>query len=245
MLSGLIDTLKWKAFRAVEKLNLRFSTVPNRPFLPNVEFPWIDSVEAAWPDIVAELQGVQRTRSIPAFQEISPTQLALTQDDRWTTYFLYGYGSRTDENCEACPATEAALKLIPGMSTAMFSILAPGKTIPPHRGPYNGVLRYHLGLTIPDRTDQVGIRVGDETRRWAAGKSLVFDDTFEHEAWNHSDEERVVLFVDFIRPMKQPMKIVNDLVLAAFRRTPFITESLENLRAYNERNREADDSTEV
>ena len=73
------------------------------------------------------------------------------------------------------------------MKTAFFSILAPGKHLPPHRGPYKGVMRYHLGLLIPEPAEQCGIRVDTETRHWAEGESMIFDDTFEHEAWNDTD----------------------------------------------------------
>ena len=60
-------------------------------------------------------------------------------------------------------------------------------------------------------SEQVGIKVGGQVAHWPEGKSLVFDDTFEHEAWNDTDETRVVLFVDVIRPLRQPMKAFNAL----------------------------------
>src|SRR5215831_14835427 len=86
---------------------------------------------------------------------------------------------------------------IPGLITAPFSILDPGKHLPAHRGPYNGVLRLHLGLIVPEPREQLGLRVEGETRRWEEGRALIFDDAYEHEAWNRSDKVRVVLFVDF------------------------------------------------
>jgi len=80
----------------------------------------------------------------------------------------------------------------------MFSILAPGKHIPDHCGPYKGVIRYHLGLKVPRDARQCRIRVGDEYATWAEGTSELFDDTYEHEVWNDTDEERVVLFCDVV-----------------------------------------------
>ena len=98
---------------------------------------------------------------------------------------------------------------VPGMQTAMFSILAAGKHIPDHNGPYKGVIRYHLGLKVPRAADRCRIRVGDTIATWREGASLIFDDTYEHEVWNDTDEERVVLFLDIVRPLRFPMNVVN------------------------------------
>ena len=130
---------------------------------------------------------------MPNFQDLSKEQKNLSQDDGWKTFFFYAYGIKASGNCKRCPETVKALKKIPGMKTAFFSILAPGKHLPPHRGPFKGVLRLHLAVLIPEPTDQCGIRVGTETRHWQEGKVMIFDDTFDHEAWNHTDKQRVVL----------------------------------------------------
>jgi aspartyl/asparaginyl beta-hydroxylase (cupin superfamily) len=105
-------------------------------------------------------------------------------------------------NCLRCPATAAVLRAIPGVITGFFSILGPGKRLPPHYGPYRGVLRHHLALIVPEPLEKCGIRVDDQTRHWTEGQSLVFDDTYEHEAWNDTDGERVVLFLDIKRPLR-------------------------------------------
>jgi beta-hydroxylase len=98
---------------------------------------------------------------------------------------------------------------MPGMKTAFFSILAPGKHLPPHRGPWKGVLRLHLGLLIPEPAEMCAIRVGSQTRHWEEGRVMIFDDTFEHEAWNRTDGVRVILFVDIMRPMRFPANMLN------------------------------------
>ena len=103
-----------------------------------------------------------------------------------------------------CPQTAALMREIPGMTTAMISILSPRKHILDHRGPYKGVLRYHLGLIVPEDAEACRIRVGEDIRHWQEGKSMVFDDTFNHEVWNDTDETRVVLFVDVLRPLPVP-----------------------------------------
>ncbi len=91
---------------------------------------------------------------------------------------------------------------IPGLTTAFFSILSPHKHIGEHRGPWRGVLRYHLALRVPEPAAQAGISVGGQVAHWEEGRSLLFDDGYEHFAWNDTDGVRVVLFVDVIRPLK-------------------------------------------
>jgi beta-hydroxylase len=110
------------------------------------------------------------------------------------------------------------------MTSAFFSILEPHTSITAHRGPYKGILRYHLGLIIPSPTDQCGIRIGSDIYHWHTGQSLVFDDTIMHEAWNNSDEIRVVLFVDFKRSYPFPVNIFNNIMIALIRRSPFIAD---------------------
>jgi aspartyl/asparaginyl beta-hydroxylase (cupin superfamily) len=157
---------------------------------------------------------------IPSFQELSPEQRAITQDDKWKTYVLYAYGARANRNCRECPQTAAAVERIPGMKTAFFSILSAGKHIPSHRGPYKGLLRCHLGLVVPAPA-ACRMRVGTREARWQEGRALVFDDTFHHEVWNDSAEERVVLFIDFVRPMRFPLGAINDAILRLIVRSPY------------------------
>jgi beta-hydroxylase len=95
------------------------------------------------------------------------------------------------------------------MKTAFFSILAPGKHLPPHRGAYKGVLRLHLGLIIPEPAEMCAIRVGSQTRHWQEGRVMIFDDVFQHEAWNRTDALQVILFVDIMRPMRFPANMLN------------------------------------
>src|SRR5690606_37374078 len=123
---------------------------------------------------------------IPEFREVSHDQAHLAPEGKWKTFFFYAYGHRAERNCERCPITARVVESIPGMQTAFFSILAPGARIAPHRGPHAGLLRYHLGLVVPGRGERCGIRVHDRILRWGVGESLIFDDTYEHEAWNES-----------------------------------------------------------
>jgi len=125
------------------------------------------------------------------------------------------------------------------MTSALFSILEPGARLKEHRGPYKGVLRYHLGLKVPEEPRQCGITVGGETRHWAVGRSLVFDDTFAHTAWNESRETRAVLFVDFKRELGRPLRALNDALVWLFRVSPFVQNMFERLDAIDGKNERA------
>jgi aspartyl/asparaginyl beta-hydroxylase (cupin superfamily) len=90
------------------------------------------------------------------------------------------------------------LTQIPNRSpSVLFSLLKPGAHIPPHNGLINTRLIAHLPLIVPG---QCRLRVGNETREWAPGKVWLFDDTIEHEAWNDSNETRVILLFEVDRP---------------------------------------------
>lgn len=211
------------------------STVGNPAFFEPETFPWVRTLEANWRTIREELDEVLKHRDeLPNFQDISPEQASLSTDNKWKTYFFYAYGIKAG-NIERCPKTAELLKEIPGMTTAFFSILGPNKHLPPHRGPYKGVIRYHLGLKIPEPATACGIRVGSETRHWAEGKSLIFDDTYDHEAWNHTDEDRAVLFVDFIRPMRLSASVLNRGVIRAIGLSPYVLGSKGNYTAWEQR----------
>ena len=94
----------------------------------------------------------------------------------------------------------------PGLNSAFFSILAPGTHIPEHRGVTKGLITCHLGLIVP-RDGDVRMRVGDRIVRWAEGETLVFDDTYDHEVWNETSGTRVVLLIQFERPLRQPGQV--------------------------------------
>jgi len=171
---------------------------------------------------------------IPLFQELS-LELAVTQNNGWKMFFFWAYGERNDFYCKLCPKTAELLQTIPGMVTASYSILAPKAEIPVHRGPYKGVLRFHLGLKVA-HPEACGIQVGSGTvTRWHEGRGVVFDDSFDHDVWNRSDDTRVVLFVDFIRPLPWPLSVLNRLFVGIVRRSELVQDGVKKQKPWNER----------
>lgn len=213
----------------VEALNLRCAKLGNPPVYENATFPWAAEVEKEWHLIRAELDRLLlRKADLPSFHDISTDVSTISTDAGWKTFFLTGYGLTSAKNTQMCPETWRIVQKIPGLQTAMFSIFEPGKHLPAHRGPYNGVLRFHLGLIVPDHPDKIAIRVDRQICNWQEGRALIFDDAFEHEAWNHSDETRVVLFVDFNKPLRFPANLINAALLRIAIFTPFIKEGADN-----------------
>ncbi len=228
-----------RALAPVERFIGRRSLVGDSTFFPTERFRWIEHVERNCSVIREELETVlEDHESLANFQDISKDQIEITDDDRWKTFFLYGYGFEAKLGVEMCPRTAALMREIPGMSTAMFSILSPRKHILDHRGPYKGVLRYHLGLIVPEDAEACRIRVGEDVRHWQQGRSLVFDDTFNHEVWNDTDETRVVLFVDVLRPLPEPESTLNRLIVKAIGYSPFVLDAKRNQEAWERRYRE-------
>jgi len=189
-------------------------------------FPWLVELEAEWQKVRHELDQVMTFHDqMPSFQEILKEVGTIQTDNNWKTYFLTGIGMDCSENARRCPETMRLLKKIPGLKTAFFSILSPHKHIPAHRGAYNGILRLHLGLLVPEPRESCRIRIGNDFRSWSEGKGLIFDDTFNHEVWNDTDGYRVVLFVDFARPLRQPWHWFNERLLSMGSLAPFLREA--------------------
>jgi beta-hydroxylase len=225
-----------RALVPVERFIGRRSLVGDATFFPLERFPWVKHIEDNWTVIREELGEVLADREgLANFQDISKDQIEITDDDRWKTFFLYGYGFKAKLGIEMCPRTAALMREIPGMTTAMFSILSPHKHILDHRGPYKGVLRYHLGLIVPRDAEACRIRVGEDIRHWEEGKSLIFDDTFNHEVWNDTDETRVVLFVDVLRPLPFPESAINRLIVKAIGFSPFVLDAKRNQESWERR----------
>ena len=224
--------------KEIEKLihSIRSTRDGERTFFDTKDFPWVSQVEKHWIDIRRELDSLLNAiESLPAFQEIQPEQSDISNNADWKIFPLCAYGWWPESSAARCPITVEVLKNIPGIKAGMFSIFKSGKIVPPHFGPYCGVLRYHLGVKIPNNYELCGIRVGKDTKFWREGKSLIFDDTHDHEAWNHSDDVRVVLFIDFERPLYDELDSMNQEAISTIKNSNFITDVVKQYEEWDEK----------
>ncbi|MEM0985251.1 MAG: aspartyl/asparaginyl beta-hydroxylase domain-containing protein [Pseudomonadota bacterium] len=219
-----------KLIRWAAGFQSRQSIVPDTPVIPKTNFDFLDAIHAEWPTILKEAKDVLAYREvIPGFQDISPDQYRLAKGQNWRTFILFGFGKRLKTNTLLAPRTAELLEAVPNLQTAMFSILAPGYHIPAHEGVTKGILRAHIGLIVPDDAEKCRIRIHDEIVAWKPGELFVFDDTYEHEVWNETDQERVVLIFDFDRPMKPAGRLLNKLLMSAMKMTAFYKDPKKNL----------------
>lgn len=173
------------------------SLVPVAPVLDVRAFGWTGGLRDQW-------------RAIR--DEARVAALAEDQAGAEGCFTLWRRGGHDAANAARCPATAATVATIPGLDSAGFSILPPGAHVPVRRGPTRGLLTCHLGLIVP-RDGDARMRVGDRMVRWAEGETVVFDDTYDHEAWNDSGDTRVVLRVRVRRPLRQPGRWFADALL--------------------------------
>src|SRR5436190_2515868 len=171
--------------RRVYRSNPSFMYVPQLPaieFYRREDFPWLDALEAAAPDIRAELIEVlaDGPSALEPYVSVDGAPQdrwrELNKSRRWGVFYLWKAGVPVAENLARCPKTAAALEgwprcdLLDTGPTAVFSILDAKTRIPPHVGVNNARLIVHLPLIVPDGC---GFRVGAETRSWEPAKALV------------------------------------------------------------------------
>ena len=193
-----------------EPLGYFYPGLPAIEFWDREEFPWLTTLEAASDDIKRECAGVLQADEAEFepyidYRDSLPLDqwAALNRSPLWSAYHLLQDGRRVEAHCRVCPTTlEVLAKLdqpvVPNRSpSAMFSALGGRTHIPPHTGVSNTRLVCHLPLIVPKGCR---FRVGNETRAYTDGQAWVFDDTIEHEAFNDSDQLRIILLFDVWNP---------------------------------------------
>jgi beta-hydroxylase len=183
--------------------------------------------------IKREFLSYYETNNIPSAGEISKEQLRIEDQNKWKTLVLKVFDYYNEANCLSCPLTHEIISYQKNnIVSALFSVMEPGTHIKPHRGVFNGVLRYHLGIIVPNSED-VFINIDNRKTFWQEGKSFIFDDTLLHEAINNSAERRVVLIIDYIRPLPYVLNIANKMIINIIKKSPLIQNIIENLENVN------------
>jgi aspartate beta-hydroxylase len=212
---SLADGLRWLYDRRIDT-----------PAILNAEryFPNARRFAAAWETLRDEALDVGRQLPlVPRFHEIMPEQAAISANDGrdWRMYIMKAYGHVSQENLSRCPAMAALLEDCPEVLSATYSFLAPGKHVPEHRGPFRGILRFHLGLSMPrDRNGNLGaiLWIDHKPHLLDNGECLLWDDTYPHELLNTTDHVRAVLLLDVWRPeMPADMKALSGVIVGGMR----------------------------
>lgn len=214
----------------------RYSLVGNEPVTDPREFPWVEALLEEMPAIRAEADRIMRfQRAVPPFRDFAPghERIAPNEDD-WRSFFFWGYGYPMPENQARCPVTANALAKVPGLVSALFSVVAPGAHIRRHKGVTKAIMTPHICLRAPSDAEKCQMDADGVKIVWCEGEAVVIDDTFPHEVWNNSDETRVNLLVQFRRPMRQPGRWLASLVVWLVAHSSFIQRARRNLGYWEE-----------
>lgn len=159
-------------------------------------FAWNDRLEAGHAEVRAEWDRFTADGGrLPRIEEVIGEDQG--NEGAWRAGILVSRGRPATDLAERFPTTLGLLADVPGLWSALWSVLEPGTELLEHVGPNAGVLRYHLGVRCGPAS---GLRVGDVTVPYRDGCGILFDDTVPHEAWNRGDEPRVTLFLEVLRP---------------------------------------------
>ncbi|WP_377701879.1 lipid A hydroxylase LpxO [Pseudoduganella sp. UC29_71] len=178
-----------------------FSKVPSKPYLALDQFKELEPLQQNWQIIRAEAENLLALKKIKAAEQNNDAGFNSFFKNGWKRFYLKWYDASHPSAEQLCPQTYALLKAIPTVKAAMFAELPPGGKLNPHRDPFAGSLRYHLGLATPN-DDRCFIDVDGERHSWRDGQGVMFDETYIHWAINGSESDRIILFCDVERPMR-------------------------------------------
>ena len=222
-----------KLLPVLDRLLMCFAATEEYELFPNELFPWTSEIEGNWQAIRDEAAVLLSDRmSVPSIREISSDHEKIALDEKWRSFFFWGYGLRVDANCARCPETARVLDRIPGLLSALYSVMLAGAHVPRHTGPTKAILTAHMGLILPLRRQDCHMQVADREVVWEEGRVVVFDDMYPHEVWNDTDEDRIILMLHVKRPLRFPGSLIRDLLFAALRASPFVRDGLRNLERW-------------
>jgi aspartyl/asparaginyl beta-hydroxylase (cupin superfamily) len=195
--------------------------LPKTVFFDSSQFLIIKLLESNCDKIRDEFLEIYKKEIIPQIDEIFEEQNKLNNDKKWRFFLLKSYFKDQSYNSIKAPITSRLMN-DENICSAFFSVLEANSSIPKHKGPYKGIIRIHLPLVVPEKEKDCFIIVNGKKRHWQKGKCLIFDDYFEHSVTNNTDEIRVVLFIDYIRPLFFPLSKINVFLLKIIGNSIFI-----------------------
>jgi len=169
----------------------------NQPkFYDTTELPAAKILREHYPEIKAEIEAFYATQSKELRANFTPYGL----NPGWRTINLYSYHLRYRRVCRKFPIVDRVVRSIPGMYHVQIAVLKPHTVIRGHMGDTSALIRHHLGIVVPGTLPELGIRVGREEQCWKEGEVLALQIARRHKAWNETDDYRIILTVDTVRP---------------------------------------------
>ncbi|AYV78323.1 MAG: mg19 protein [Edafosvirus sp.] len=220
-----IKNYGYQAGEYINKLFIKNCTDPS-VFDPK-DFKWTQNFRDNWKNILNEYQKYVNKFYLPPHSNINKIVSSCDTDNKWKTIYLRAFG-RDTELIKYFPKTQ---KLIDSCdcTLAFFSVLEPGAKLQPHKGIYKGVIRYHLGLIIPDKWNDCFINVDNHKLHWKTGEDIMFDDLFTHYVENNTDQRRVILFLDIKRNFRNPiLNFINTVMLYFIKSNDALDETILN-----------------
>ncbi len=212
-----------------------YSLVGDTPVYDVALFPWLDPIIRNLPAICAESERILRhEEAIPPFRDFAPGHERIVSESDWRSFFFWGYGYPVKENIARCPETARSVSQVPGLISAIYSVVAPGAHIRRHKGVSKAIMTAHVALRVPQRAEACRMDVDGNNLVWRQGEAFVFDDTYPHEVWNETSETRVVLLIQFRRPMRQPGRAIANLLIWLVRRSAFVQRARRNIGHWEE-----------
>jgi len=174
---------------------------PKQTYIPVSDFKNLKLLQDNWQTIRDEALALEQLDKIKAAEKNNDAGFNSFFKKGWKRFYLKWYDANHPSALQYCPKTVALLNQVPEIKAAMFTELPPGAKLNPHRDPYAGSLRYHLGLSTPN-DDRAFINVNTQPYSWRDGEGVIFDETYIHWAFNDTDKTRIILLCDVERPMK-------------------------------------------
>lgn len=200
--------------------------------IPDSNIPFDDILTRHHELIKKEFEKVYLNKGLTNIEDFYKVNTDIGIDDQWKAFPFVMWNLAFKENINTCPFTYDLIRQIPGCTSAMFSLLLPGKHIVPHKGVYKGVIRCLFTLSVKDGGD-CWIKVNGKQYAFEEGKAIYFDEVFEHEVKNNTNEIRAALYLDVYRQLPFPLNIYNRLLFYLYSRSPYMQTIINSYKEQN------------
>jgi len=202
---------------------------PNKEVLCDSDIPFLSLLQDNHQVFLQEFINAQSEIKLHNIKDFYKTETDINYDDNWKAVPIILFGHLFKENSERFPGTYKVISQLPGCCAAMFSVLGPGKYIPPHRGIYKGIYRCLFTIQV-EQDAECWIRINKRKINFREKESIVFDETVQHEVMNSSTQPRVALYFDFYRKFPFPLNTFNKVIFFLLQRSSFVYTILNEYR---------------